>query len=236
MNDLHPLQAIPKPGHTLEAVDPRFVRAGLLRARERSWHALREIRARLRAGMTEAEGRDLALATLQELGAVKHWHKPYLRFGPGTTLTFYDTLQPDYRLQDGDAVHMDLGPVWSDPESPLEYEGDVGDTFAFGENPEVEACVQATHRLWREARDKWQAENLSGQALYVFLKARATELGYQLIDRVTGHRLGDYPHIRHAKERLSTVAFPPTESLWILEFQLLHPERKFGAFYEDLLQ
>jgi methionyl aminopeptidase len=34
---------------------------------------------------------------------------------------------------------------------------------------------------------------------------------------------------------LAEVEFRPNPNLWVLEIAIAHPERKFGAFYEDLL-
>jgi hypothetical protein len=34
---------------------------------------------------------------------------------------------------------------------------------------------------------------------------------------------------------LAEIAFRPNPSLWVLEIAIVHPERQFGAFYEDLL-
>jgi len=236
MSDLHFVGASSPDGQSLEAVDPKFVRDGLLRAREKSWEGLRKIHARLKEGMTEGDARKLANETLAELGSTKYWHQPYVRFGPGTALTFHNSLQKDYRLKEGDPIYLDLGPVWHDPESGLDYEGDVGDAFVLGTNPEVEKCIQVAHELWEEAKTLWQKDNLSGDKLYSFLDKRASELGYILHDKVNGHRLGDYPHTKYSKERLSKVPFRPGVSLWILEFQLNAPDSSFGVFFEDLLQ
>jgi Xaa-Pro aminopeptidase len=235
MSDFHSLSATSDQNSRLESVHPEFVLAGLLTAREKSWQAFSAIRSQLKIGMTEIEAREMALRTLRELGSTKNWHKPWIRFGPGTTLTFYELAQADYRLQEGDPVYFDLGPVWPDVNLPIEYEGDVGDTFIFGINPEAQKLIEATHRVWGEARDRWKDQKLTGEQLYDFLKKRAAELGYSLLEKIDGHRLGDFPHVKYSKERLSRVTFPPRESLWILELQLLHPTLKIGAFYEDLL-
>ena len=155
MSDLH---FVGGASRNIESVGPNFVRNGLLRAREKSWHAFQNIRSKIELGMSEADARDAALRTLASLGADKHWHKPYVRLGPGTALTFYDSLQTDYRLKEGDPIYMDLGPVWRDEQSDLEYEGDVGDTFIMGSNPEAEKCAATARRLWTDACDLWRNE------------------------------------------------------------------------------
>jgi hypothetical protein len=52
---------------------------------------------------------------------------------------------------------------------------------------------------------------------------------------VRGHRVADYPHPSRQAGKLADLDGVPTPSLWILEIQIRHPTRDFGAFYEDLL-
>lgn len=219
----------------LEAVSPEFIRDGLIRARQKTMEVLEEIRRSLGEGMTEDEARVLALATFKRHGVTKHWHKPNIRFGPGTTLNFNSPLQPDYRLKKGDAYYLDLGPVWPDSDLELQYEGDYGDTFTFGENPEAEKCADTSRKIFREARAQWLEKKLSGEQLYSFMAGRAKDLGYHFVEGVEGHRVSDFPHHKYTKESLAKQAFVPSETLWVLEIQLNDPAGRFGAFFEDLL-
>ena len=234
MNDLHYISASIN-ADALQTVDPRFIREKLLHAQMQSWNVLKRIKDEINQGTTEDEARKLALKICSGFGVSKHWHKPYIRFGTGTTLTFHDPLQSEYRLQTGDPFYIDLGPVWHDAESGLDYEGDVGDTFIFGENSEAEKCAETARTLFQEAKSKWQTGCLTGCEIYVFLNRRASELGYALLEKVDGHRLGDFPHQKYSKERLAKLPFCPKSSLWVLEVQITHPELKIGSFYEDLL-
>jgi Xaa-Pro aminopeptidase len=229
MSDLHFVSV------NSEKVDPKFLREGMLTAREKSWEAFQLIKSQLKEGLTEGEAREVCLQVLKEKGAEKHWHRPYVRLGKGTALSFHDPVQPSYRLQKNDPVYIDLGPVWKDSLSGLEYEGDVGDTFVFGKYPDAERCALRAQQIFVEAQEKWRAEKCSGSELYSFIEKRANDLGYQLLEKVDGHRLGDYPHTKYSKERLAKVEFNPTTCLWVLEVQLLDPDKRFGAFYEDLL-
>jgi hypothetical protein len=236
----------------LEANHPQFVVDGLKLARARTIEGFERIRGGLREGMSEADARKLALQVFAELGVTKHWHRPYVRFARGTTLTFNDPEQAEPRLQHGDPVYVDLGPVW--PAAALgraalglEYEGDFGDSFVFslGDTggassetelyPQAEQCIRAARALFHEAQSHWHAERLTGEALYAFLRKRAEELGYDLAEEVEGHRVGDFPHQKYSRKRLAELAFVPAETLWVLEVQLLDRERRFGAFFEDLL-
>jgi CDP-4-dehydro-6-deoxyglucose reductase len=235
-NELHALGVTEEFRDRIEKVDPRFVREGILRARERSWAALREIQGKLVEGLSELEARKLALAVFAERGVKKHWHQPNIRFGPGTALTFHDPLQPEYRLRRDDAVAMDLGPVWADLETEIEYEGDVGDSFVFGENAAAERCANTVRSLFEEGKKKWVAEpSISGKALYEFLGVRSEEEGYRLLPNVVGHRASDFPHQRYCKDKLPQMEFHPSGFLWVLELQIVHPTLPLGAFYEDLL-
>ena len=59
--------------------------------------------------------------------------------------------------------------------------------------------------------------------------------GWQLNLKVAGHRLADFPHKALHAGDLASTNFKPTSDLWVLEIQIKHPQRPFGAFYEDLL-
>ena len=50
-----------------------------------------------------------------------------------------------------------------------------------------------------------------------------------------GTVLSEFPHDAHYDGTLADVGFRPSDSLWVLEIQIRHPEREFGAFFEDLL-
>ncbi len=235
MSDLHALGANIDPA-TLEQVGEGFVKQGLLQAREKTIQLLKEIQAELKEGLTEDEARKLAMKiALDHHGIKKHWHKCYIRFGSGTLLTFNDPLQPDYRLQPDDPYYLDLGPVWRDDATGIEYEGDYGDTFVFGKNIAAEKSIATVHELFEECREKWKSERISGQDLYRFLNQRASARGYDLVKEVDGHRVSDFPHHRFTKGGLGEVSFVPSDTIWILEVMIREPNRKFGAFFEDLL-
>src|SRR4051812_30329986 len=120
MNHPHPLGILASSQDAIEAVDPRFLVEGLLRARSKTFIALNEIRGFLKEGMTEEDARILAIDVFRDMGVSKHWHRPYIRFGSGTTLTFHDPIQSDGCLQQHDPYYLDLGPIWPDSELGLE--------------------------------------------------------------------------------------------------------------------
>jgi hypothetical protein len=235
MTTPHPLGVIAPSAEAIEAVHPDFIKAGLLNAQNLTKKGFDLIRQNLKLNMTEDEGRKLALEIFQDLGITRHWHRPYVRFGKGTTLSFNDPATPDNRLALNDPCYLDLGPVVPDANTGLEYEGDYGDTFVFGANPEAENCAETCRALFREVQERWKQNPTSGQEIYAELKRRSSELGYELREDVRGHRVGDFPHHRFSKLNLSVIPFIPKDSIWILEVQILDPEKRFGAFFEDSL-
>ena len=64
---------------------------------------------------------------------------------------------------------------------------------------------------------------------------KAKELGWVLNLDLGGHRLGDYPSGVHYEGPLSEISFHPSANIWMVEIHIRHPEKQFGAFYEDLL-
>ncbi len=219
----------------IEGIDPGFLKDTLQKFQQKTWEVFLEIRKHLRVGMTEDEARKVALQIFSDLEVSKHWHRPYIRFGAGTALTFLDLIQPDYRLQLNDPVYIDLGPVWSDEDSSLMYEADVGDTFIFGENLLAAKCAEAARLIFTEVQSKWKSEKISGSEIYEWIQKRAEALGYKWVEKVDGHRIGDFPHQKYSKERLKSLQFSPSGFLWVLEVQINDPQDRFGAFYEDIL-
>lgn len=233
--EIHGLGVYSENQKKLEAVSPDFLKAGLLRAREKTIGLAHEIREALKTGMNEDEGRKLALAIFESHGVKKHWHRPHVRFGPGTRLNFNHPMQLEHRLQPNDYIYLDLGPVWKDEQSGLEYEGDYGDTYVFGEPPFRSQCIEDSHALFDAARKEWKAKKLTGVELYGFLTREADRLGYDLLQDVAGHRVSDFPHHRFTKASLAEAPFYPSEGLWVLEIQILDRKNPIGAFFEDIL-
>ena len=219
----------------LEGVNQAFLEKGLWMAREKTIQAYQTITSQLREGMSESEARRLIYTIFSDLGCKKHWHKPHARFGSGTLLSFNEGLETGPSCALDQPAFLDLGPVWFDSETQLEYEGDFGDTFVLGENSAATHCANACRNLFQEARKLWHKEPMTGYEVYQFLKTRSSELGFILREDVCGHRVGDFPHNRHTKMSLSETKFIPSKSLWVLEVQILDPEKRFGAFFEDIL-
>ncbi len=213
----------------MEKIKEDFSEELFFQIRDKSFEAVRRIAERIEIGMLEEEANQMAIATLQEMGTRQGWHKPYIRFGSNTIKTFGAESDPGIRLGEDDIYFIDIGPVWA------KYEGDAGETFITGNNPEMKRCSQDVKRIFKKVSDKWKLEKCSGELLYQFAEQTARQMGWVLNLDLSGHRLGDFPHDVHYDGSLAAIPFCPSPKLWVLEIQIRHPEKPFGAFFEDLL-
>lgn len=214
----------------LEKTGALFTDAGILEARRRSWDAVHAIATRLRPGMSEEEGQAIAHETLRSMGSTKIWHRPHVRFGRNTLLSYGSPSEPGVLLAANDIFFLDIGPVFDG------FEGDCGATFQVGTNPEHARCIRDGRAIFAKVKRKWREERLSGEALYEYARAQTEPLGWVLtLEEANGHRLSDFPHAIYFKGGISELGFAPTAHRWVLEIQIRHPELPFGAFHEDLL-
>ncbi len=213
----------------MEANGDGFTPAGLLDVRDRTRAALWEIAGRIVPGLSEDEGRGVASAVLRAHGLRQGWHKVLVRFGANTTLNFDEPSSPGAVLGEHDIFFLDIGPVHSG------CEGDAGDTFVVGDDPEMHRAVTDVYDLWCQVRSEWAGRQVTGIDLYHLAGERAEALGWRLNLDLTGHRLSSFPHKAHYAGTLAAVDFAPSDLLWVLEIQIQHPELPFGAFFEDLL-
>lgn len=213
----------------LERVKDGFSVAALLRARRATREFLTEFERDLVPGIEEAAATALLDRRLRAAGAQLHWHRPLVRIGVNTTKRFAERSEPGVRLRDPDICFVDIGPVWDG------YEGDCGETIVVGADPERLRCARDAREIFALLREAWRREALTGRQLYARAAALARERGWLLNRDYDGHRLGDFPHHAYYRGGLSTVEARPAPSLWVLEVQIVHPARTYGAFYEDLL-
>lgn len=213
----------------IEKTSSNFSVEKALRARERSWAAKAAVAAKIRPGMLEEEAYELAKAELVAGGAEKNWHRPLVRFGRNTLKKFSEPSEPGVRLGEHDVFFLDFGPVFEG------HEADTGDTYATGSDPEMARCASDARKLFGIVRDEWKRGALSGAELYRFAAVQAEQLGWVLHPGVDGHRVSDFPHALYFKGGIGEVDFKPAAHVWILEIQIRHPTREFGAFFEDLL-
>jgi len=212
-----------------EAVGKRFSLPAMVKARDLTFDAVNAIARAIEPGMTEAEAYALAQDALERMGMERLWHRTIIRFGEGTLKTFKAHSEPERRLRQNDLFFVDLGVVWDG------HEGDAGDTFVVGDDPEMAACAQAARDLWLKVATRWRQDQLGGESLYRYAAECAEAAGWRLNWWVKGHRVSDFPHAIYKAGALGDFDACPKAGLWILEIQIAHPTRPIGAFYEDLL-
>lgn len=212
-----------------EAVGGHFDRAMFLHVRERTRKVINDIAARIHPGMIEEDAIAMAKDQLRAAEMLRGWHGLHVRFGTNTLKNFGQPSEPGVVLRDNDIFFIDIGPVWQ------KWEGDGGDTFVVGSDPEMLGAQRDVRDLFGRVRAKWLAEGLSGLELYDFAAAEAQTMGWELNLDMSGHRLADFPHAVLHKGSLAEASFVPSPGLWVLEIQIRHPDRPFSAFYEDLL-
>ena len=213
----------------LEETGEAYSEAGMLETRDRTRAAVYEIAEAIEPGMTEREAVALAKDMLKERGLRRGWHGVFVRIGPNTLNTSADPPNPDVVLHDTDIFFVDIGPVWQ------EWEGDFGDTFVVGDDPEHARAQRDLQTIFDRVADKWRTDGSNGRELYRYAHAEAEALGWQLNQSMRGHRISEFPHAAHYNGGLADVSISPSTGLWVLEIQIRHPERPFGAFIEDLL-
>ncbi len=201
----------------------------MLESRRLCFAAIRRTASQIVTGMTEEDGVAVLRRVLREQGLVQEWHGASLRIGANTRLAYDVSSKPGVALGENDIFFIDIGPVWRD------CEADGCDTFVIGHDPEMHRIASDARDVFETVRSRWLAERLTGQGMYRIVAEESQARGWLLDPLLTGHRVSDFPHAAHHDGALADVAFVPSPNLWILEIQLRHPTRPFGAFYEDLL-
>ncbi|MEF3067264.1 M24 family metallopeptidase [Pandoraea apista] len=212
-----------------EAVGAKFSAAAMQRAQALTWEAAEMIAAIVKPGMRESEAIAASKALLETLGMDRIWHPVLIRFGENTLRTFSERSDNDPVLGNDDIYFIDIGVVFG------AHEGDCGFTRTTGTDPEMQRCADDVKRLFDIVHAHWRTQGVSGQALYAFAKAQAKAMGWVLNLDMKGHRVSDFPHAIYKAGKLADLTDTPSGGLWILEIQIAHPTRPFGAFYEDLL-
>ncbi|MGC5700498.1 aminopeptidase P family protein [Pseudomonas sp. NFXW11] len=212
-----------------QAVGLAYSLEGMLHAKRMTWEAVAQMARRIKPGMHESAAREMGLQVLQELGMERIWHPLLIRFGANTLKTFKQKSAGDPVLADNDLFFIDLGVVWE------RHEGDCGATFVVGDDSEMHACAAAAKQLFDQVHQHWKTHQVAGAELYRYAQKQARELGWVLNLEIKGHRVSDFPHAIYRAGDLGDFADCPQVGLWILEIQIAHPTRPFGAFYEDLL-
>lgn len=217
-------------GHTNETVGEQFNTDLLRRARDKTLAVIQETAAIIRPGMSENDVKKIIQEVQTNLGATRTWHPPQVRFSANTLLPFGVPGKENQILSEDDIYFLDIGPVFEG------HEGDVGRPFAVGSDPEKLRCCQDAEAIWHEVRNHWQEKRVTGAELYKFAEACTERRGWKLsLQKANGHRIADFPHAARIRGSIEGFEQTPATDRWILEIQIRHPEKPFGAFYEDLL-
>jgi Xaa-Pro aminopeptidase len=182
--------------------------------------------------------RDLAN---EMFGKTRHWHKRIVRSGPHT-LQPYRENPPDRVIGADDIVFADFGPVFE------EFEADLGRTYVLGGDP-VKHRLAADLPVIFEAGRRYFAghSGITGAQLYAEVARLAREAGWSLGGRHAGHLVGEFPHEKIDGADIESYIAPGNttpmrrhdkagrQCHWILEIHLVDPARRFGGFYEQLL-
>ena len=213
-----------------EKVGESFNETEFLQAQNRGWEALYQVAKMVKPGMVEADAKKLLKEVLVDYKSDKIWHPPQVRFGVNTVLPFAKPQITDHVLADDDLFFLDIGPVFNG------YESDIGETFQIGSNPATSKLISDSKSIFNKVKKHWQETGVNGEELYQFAAALAEASGWKLaLEGASGHRISEFPHAAHYRGKLKSFDLVPTPSRWILEIHLIDPERKIGAFYEDVL-
>ena len=229
----------------VEAMSDEDERAARLLAAQANAIALfDEVAARglVAAGRGEQEVSDQVRDLANEMfGKTRHWHKRIIRSGPHTLFPYREN-PPDRVIEADDIAFADFGPIFD------EFEADLGRTYVLGDDP-VKHRLAADLPVIFAAGRRYFAEHpdITGAELYAEITRLASEVGWSFGNRHSGHLVGEFPHEKiDGKDIESYIAAGNTTPMrrhdkagrvchWILEIHLTDPERRFGGFYEQLL-
>ena len=226
-----------------DSADDRTL-AALIAAERRALALLDAIEASgiIAPGQSEsAIERAIFTIAARDFGVTEHWHDRVVRAGANTLLTAGET-GPDRVVGDDDIVFIDLGPVFAG------WEGDVGRSYAVGNDPQKHALCADLPRVFEAVRARFLADpDMTGAGLHAAACEEAAARGWHFGGRIAGHLVGEFPHMRAPGDKTDRIAWPANPGRlrdrdargharhWILEIHLLAPDRSLGGFYERLL-
>jgi Xaa-Pro dipeptidase len=196
----------------------------------------------IRPGVLESELSSEILALAREkFGVRRHWHKPVVRCGSNTVLT-YHADPPDLRTADDDVVFLDFGPLFE------KWEADFGRTYAIGKDPLKHKLVADIESAFTRGKQRYLDDpDITAGGLYDFVCGLATQAGWEFAAPTAGHLVGHFPHetapgepkrfsIRHGNPiSLREPDETGARRHWILEIHFTDQARTFGGFCEELL-
>jgi Xaa-Pro aminopeptidase len=182
--------------------------------------------------------RDLAN---EMFGTTKHWHKRIVRSGPHTLFPYREN-PPDRIIAADDIVFADFGPIFE------EFEADLGRTYVLGEDPVKHRLAADLPVIFGAGRRYFAGHpDITGAQLYAEVARLAGQAGWSLGNVHAGHLVGEFPHEKIDGADIESYIAPGNTTAmrhpdklgrqchWILEIHLTDTGRRFGGFYEQLL-
>jgi Xaa-Pro aminopeptidase len=216
----------------------------LLKAQANAVSLFDEVRARglIAAGTGEQAASDQIRDLANEMfGKTRHWHKRIVRSGPHT-LEPYRENPPDRVIEADDIVFVDLGPIFKG------FEADLGRTYVLGDDPVKHRLAADLPVIFQAGRRHFNAHpGITGAQLYAEVARLAGAAGWSLGGTHAGHLVGEFPHKAIDGAAIESYIAPGNGNPmrrrdkagrvchWILEIHLTDPARRFGGFYEQLL-
>ncbi|CCH79796.1 conserved hypothetical protein [Nostocoides japonicum T1-X7] len=225
------------------ARDPERVEA-LREAQAKALMLFEEVVARglIVPGVGERELSDQVRDLAAEMFGIRaFWHKRIVRSGINT-LQPYRANPPDRVLEGDDILFLDFGPIFE------AWEADIGRTYVLGDDPAKHRLAGDLPLIWNAARDYFEADaGITGEQLYEHVLALLAGRGWGHGASHAGHLVGEFPHERINGDQvdcyITAGSTGPMRRLdaagnpchWILEVHLIDEERRFGGFFEQLL-
>lgn len=199
-------------------------------------------RSLIRPGISEKDlSKEVFELAAERFGVEKHWHKRVIRSGPNTLMPYAEN-PPDRVIQADDILFVDLGPVFE------AWEADFGRTFVLGNDPAKIRLRDSLEPTWLKVKAQFlENPDMSGEALYDLACTAAKEAGYEYGGEIAGHLVGNFPHERIPRDKISLYITPGNKETmgtlnpsgqkrhWILEIHHVDRALQIGGFYEQLL-
>jgi Xaa-Pro aminopeptidase len=196
----------------------------------------------LRPGGSETTiSKDIFRLSRDRFNAGRHWHKRVIRVGVNSALP-YAAEPPERIIQEDDIVYVDLGPIFE------EWEADFGRTFVIGSDPRKQQLVREAETGFKEGKAYFQSKpDITGAELYAKAVEIAARGGWDFGNVHAGHTVGEFPHEKIDGDRITLYIHPENNQAlrslnaegkqrhWILEMHLVDKDKRYGAFFEELL-
>jgi Xaa-Pro dipeptidase len=125
---------------------------------------------------------------------------------------------------------------------------DVGRTYVVGEDPIKHRLVADLPRIWHHGKAYFDEHpDVTGAELFEHVLGLIDAAGWGHVGRHSGHLVGEFPHEKISGSDIDCYITTGNDDPmrrddpagnrchWILEIHLVDPARRFGGFFEQLL-